>query len=306
MQDIGFYLLTTLKAIPYFVVLCGAIVLGKLAYVRTSQFSVDDELTKEDNPALGITVALYMLGLGIAVSGTVARGIGYDDPLVLVPVILFSLVSIGMMRLSVFVNDKLILNRFHTVKELVEDRNCGTAFVVGGGCVATGFIIHASWTVTTLGETFLVRVGTGLLLSLLYFVLGQLLLVLGGKVYELITPYDVHKSIEEDDNTAVGLSFCGFLVGLGIIGWRAIFRSTEDVLADVLIALWIMILGLILMVATRILADNIILPQRPLVKEVAEQQNVAAGAIVCICFIAIAIVYVIVLPVPGPPGVTNP
>ncbi len=298
MQDIGNYLLTTLMAIPYFGVLCAAVILGKLVYVRTSTFSVDAELTEKDNPALGITVSLYMLGLAIGLSGTVA-GIRHDDPWVLVPVMLYAAVSIGLMRLSVIINDRLILNRFQIVKEIVQDRNCGTGFVVGGSCVATGLILQASWTVANPGETFLIQIGSGLMYSLIYFVIGQILLVIGGKVYALITPYDVHKCIEDDDNTAVGLSFCGFLIGLGIIGWRAIFRSTEDVLADVLIALWIMILGLMLMVAVRILVDNVILPQRPLIKEVVEQRNVAAGAIVCVCFIAIAIIYVIVLPIPG-------
>jgi uncharacterized membrane protein YjfL (UPF0719 family) len=62
----------------------------------------------------------------------------------------------------------------------------------------------------------------GLLSSLVYSLVGLAVFVAGLFVFRLIMPYDVHKEIEADQNTALGIVMGAFIIGLAIIVAAAI------------------------------------------------------------------------------------
>lgn len=62
----------------------------------------------------------------------------------------------------------------------------------------------------------------GLVSSLLYSGVGLIVFVIGFYVIRLILPYDVHKEIEQDQNTALGIVIGSFILGLAIIVAAAI------------------------------------------------------------------------------------
>ena len=58
---------------------------------------------------------------------------------------------------------------------------------------------------------------TDLLATILYAVIGVLLLFLGYKVFDWLTPTDAQKKIFQERNTAVAILFGFFILGLAII-----------------------------------------------------------------------------------------
>jgi uncharacterized membrane protein YjfL (UPF0719 family) len=62
----------------------------------------------------------------------------------------------------------------------------------------------------------------GLLASLVYSLIGLAVFVAGLFVFRLIMPFDVHKEIEADQNTALGIVMGSFIIGLAIIVAAAI------------------------------------------------------------------------------------
>jgi uncharacterized membrane protein YjfL (UPF0719 family) len=62
----------------------------------------------------------------------------------------------------------------------------------------------------------------GALASIVYSTLGTLVFVAGFFVVRKILPFDVHKELEVDQNTAVGLVVSSFILGLAFIVGMAI------------------------------------------------------------------------------------
>jgi uncharacterized membrane protein YjfL (UPF0719 family) len=61
-----------------------------------------------------------------------------------------------------------------------------------------------------------------LLASLVYSLVGLAVFVAGLFVFRLVMPFDVHKEIEVDQNTALGIVMGCFILGLAIIVAAAI------------------------------------------------------------------------------------
>ncbi len=55
------------------------------------------------------------------------------------------------------------------------------------------------------------------ILSIIYAILGMVLLYVGYKVFDLVTPTDMQKKIFEEGNTAVAITVGAFIIGLAIV-----------------------------------------------------------------------------------------
>ena len=143
-------LLVTLQkvliSVPFFSMIALFLFIGKKLFDRTTDYDFQEELTKHDNPAFGVMISGFLLGLAIALGGT-TYGVGGESAQdAFFSLAIYGLLSIVLMWLSVKINDKLILYKFCIHKEIIEDKNCGTAFVVAGSAVATGFMISGALT----------------------------------------------------------------------------------------------------------------------------------------------------------------
>jgi putative membrane protein len=56
-----------------------------------------------------------------------------------------------------------------------------------------------------------------LILSLIYAVVGMILLYLGYRLFDLLTPTDMQKKIFEEGNTAVAITVGAFIIGLALV-----------------------------------------------------------------------------------------
>jgi uncharacterized membrane protein YjfL (UPF0719 family) len=271
------------SAVPNFVLGTLCWIAGWYLVDKTVKFDLKEQLTKEDNPAMGSMVSGYLLGLGFALMGTL-YGTGLNLFSDLGYILTGGILSILLMRLSIFVNNKFILYKFHIDKEIIEDKNSGTGQVVASSCIATGLILLGAQTGTS--DSWIL----GIRDIIVYWLAGQMILVVGGLVFQFITSYDVHGVIEHDDNEAAGWSFGGWLIALGIIICAALKGASGNVMVELRVLIIVSFVGLLLFSGTRIIVDKLILPGDSLSDEVAKQKNLAAGKVTCFSFIAIALI----------------
>ena len=53
--------------------------------------------------------------------------------------------------------------------------------------------------------------------GIIFSIVGLIVLMVGYKVFDMATPYDLNKQIAEENNVAAGIAVAGVLVSLGII-----------------------------------------------------------------------------------------
>ena len=194
--------------------------IAKLAYSSVyRRVDLNAELFTRDNQALAISTVGYYFGILIAFGGAISgesQGLSTD----MVTIGIYGLSAIVLMLLASFMCEKILLPAFNNTKEVVEDRNLGVGFVEAGVYIANGLIIFRATTgdaggASPAASTF-AAVGSGMLVLLAFWLLAQVVLVIAGRLYELVTPYRFLEELERD-NAAVGLAFGGALIGIGNI-----------------------------------------------------------------------------------------
>lgn len=234
-------------------------------YSQLAGYDVKDEVVKKDNMAVSVALAGYLLAISIVFIGCVlgpSKGLVQD----LIEVLKYSALGMVLLYVAHLVNDKLILHKFNNAKELVEDRNVGTGAVLAGSYIASGLIVAGS----IHGE------GGGIESALVFFVLGQLSLVVFTKIYDVITSYDLHEEIEQC-NYSAGIAFAGTLVALGIILSKA--ASGDFVSWEYNGSYFVLnaLIAFILLPLFRVVIDKLVITDDDLNKEIAEDKNIGAG-----------------------------
>lgn len=254
------------------------ILFSKMVNDWLTPFSVDEELTLKDNVAFAISIGGYLTATTIIFVGAMigpSQGIFQD----LLLVGGYSILGIGLLNISRYINDLCILYKFSNVKEIITDRNEGTGAVQFGSYVASGLIVAGSIS----GE------GGGILTAVIFFVLGQVALIGFTWLYNVITPFDVHDEIEKD-NVAAGIAFGGALIALGFIlmkGASGNFISWSHNLKK--FALDALLIFLLLPIV-RIFFDKIIIPKSDLNHEIKNDKNIGAGFLEAIVMIGFSVI----------------
>ena len=245
------------------------------------EYRLTHELVEQDNPALALALTGYYAGLVLAIGGTL---VGPDKGLLedLIDLVVYGSVGILLLNASWYICDRVILYKFKVSDELIRDHNQGTGAVSAGVSVASGFILYGSVQGT----------GGNIWTVCAFWLVGQLMLILAGLVYNLITPYSIHDEIEKD-NAAAGVSFAGVLVAMGIIIGLAAegdFASWSESLPEYI---GYSLLGLVLLPVIRFLTDKLLLPTVNLTDEIAGQEKPNLGAAYIEAFSYIAAAFII-------------
>ena len=249
----------------------GLLVLVVAKYVQDwlTPYSLDEELTEHDNPALGLAVTGYLIGvmiifLGAVVGPDLSDKLSWQELLLEVAIDLgYGIAALNVARLIV---DKLVLTRFSTVKEIITDRNAGTGAVECGAYIGSALVIAGA----IHGE------GGGPLTALVFFVLGQLVLVGFTRFYQMITKYDIHAEIERD-NVAAGVALGLSMIAISIIVFKGTVMEFEGWVENLT---WFGIdvaLGFVLLYVLRKVTDVVFLPRSSLAHEIAHDQNLNAA-----------------------------
>lgn len=257
---------------------------AKWVFQRTTRYCIDEELTDRDNPAFGIAFGGYMVGIAVALSGTLLPWEAIHSVVDLLTIAFFGVLAALLMRISLWINDAAILHQFPIQKELVVEHNLGTGFVVAGSSIATGFMLRG--VMAGYSDSFLLGVRD----IAVYFLTGQAILIIGAWVYTKTARYDIHKEIERR-NTAAGISMSGYLAALGYIVSTALTGATSVWMDEIVTSLAISMVGILLLVVAHVFADYAMLPKSPLVKEIVEDRNTAAGVVAATSFLLVAILF---------------
>lgn len=263
-------IITVAEAVSY---VFGAFIMffiGKLVYdLLHKKIDVKSELVEKDNFAFSIAHTGYLVGLLLAIGSSIvgpSNGILTD----FIDMAIYGGMSIILLNLSIIICDKVILRKFSVYKEIIEDQNEGTGVVEAAVAVASGLIIFGAVS----GESG--GIAHGILTAVVFWAVGQVVLILTSIIYNLTLSYNVFEEIEKD-NVAVGVAFAGILVAIANLIRFAVsgdFISWSESFANIGIEL---IIGLLLLPVVRFLADRVLLPGRKITDELVNQEKPNIG-----------------------------
>ncbi|SFT73521.1 Uncharacterized membrane protein YjfL, UPF0719 family [Lishizhenia tianjinensis] len=259
------------------------IILSRFVYkILHPAIDLDHEMVEKDNFAFNLSQVGYYIGIVIAMGGIMTSEAHPDLLKDILYTFVYGIAAILLMNISSFLNDKLLLFKFNIKKELVEDQNSGMGALEAGSYIATGLILYgalqleADYPMAALG----------------YWFIAELALIVTGHFYTWMVPYNVHKEIEED-NIAVGVSFGGMIVALGVLIEHGIALEHSTWLDGLSYMGLNVIAGIILLPLLRFVTDKVLLPKRKLVDEIVHQEepNIGAALVEAFSYVAGAIIF---------------
>ena len=170
-----------------------------------------------------------------------------------------------LIHLSRYLNDWLILYEFDNNREVVQEKHTAVAIVEGATYLATAYLVGGAfydWE-------------SGLWLAIVWFLIGQSLLVLLALLYPLFERAAA-KALD-DHNVAVGIALGGFLLSGGIVCGAVISGPSQGWRQDTLIVTVYVSAWLVLMLAAHVLANLLTFRSSRLRDEVVQQRNIAAA-----------------------------
>lgn len=238
-------------------------------------------LTDHDNPAIGLAAAGYLFGV-IWTVAVLMSGPGGGLLKDIVDILLYGVVGIVLLTVVSILTCRLFLG-LH-VRDQLEGHNVSAAIVVAGVYVATSLTYSGALA----GE------GGGFWILLLFFILGQLALLLMTYVFRWLTAYDDVQEIASG-NIAAGLALSGLLMAMGIIVSDAAagdYTTLGDSIGSFLLSLLVF---LIFYPVRQVVVQGIILGGglsfRAILldQEIARDRNVAAGLLEAVSYVATAL-----------------
>lgn len=258
---------------------------------RTKDFN-DDEHIDDGNVAVGLRRAGLYLGIAIALSGALrgaSKGFWFDS----IQLFIDGLIITGLMFSSRFINDFIMLGHINNDAECIrifklpdgrqKVGNTAVGIVEAGMYLGTGFILHGAISGTSAGFF------QGIVSAVLFFVVGQLALLIFGLLYELITPFNVRKQIKAN-NPAAGIGLSGSIAALAIILMASISGPFTGWKSDLASFGIYAVFGIAALLICRVVIDKLLLPTTNIVTEITEDKNTAAVLVVESAVIAVAIV----------------
>ena len=258
--------------------------LAKLAQEVLTPYRINDQLSQKNNTALGLSITGYFLGVITVFIGvlyqplTVIRSDQWqltgDFWLDVVEVLLYSVAGILILNATRIIVDKLVLYKFQTQKEIIEDQNTGSGAVEFAVYLAVGLVIAASIAGTGAGIEGVsdTTLADTIIRSVVFFVLGITVLILFSLFYELTTSFDIHDEIERD-NAAVGIALAGNLVAIGLVIFKAVFGEFIDWTQSLTAFATFAIVGFVLLYIVRIVVDFVLLPGTRVADELVKSRN---------------------------------
>ena len=245
--------------------------IGKAAYkLFNPKVQVSDQLVEHDNLAFAFSYVGYFVGLLIALGSALS---GESDGLVadLIHIATYGILAIVLLNLSRIINNKLILSKFDLKHSIVEQENVGAGIIQGANSIAIGLIVYGAITGDGQG------IGGPEVTAILYWLLGQLILFITTKVYDLITPYDIQDHVEKG-NVAVAVGFSGAIIAIANLICNALLHDFQSWIITLEDVGFEVALGLIFLPIARLFCDKILLPGQNLTDELINQEKPNIGA----------------------------
>lgn len=274
------YVQTSYELVAYLAIAFIIFYIGKIIYALFNpDIRINHELVEHDNLAFAIAHAGYFVGLTIIIGSVISgpsKGLITD----ISEISIYGVLSILLLNISTKINDKIILHKFSLKKEIIVDRNVGAGVIEAANMIASGLIISGA----VLGESESLL--SGIISASVYWLVGQVIILLASVIYNAILPYDVHEHIEKD-NVAVGIGYSGAMIAFANIIRFSISHEFSTALEAGIDIAFHVLLGIALLPVLRFLTDKILLPGRKITDEIINQEhpNIGAGIIEAFAYI---------------------
>lgn len=257
--------------------------LARLAKYVSAGYDVHHELVDKDNIAVAVSLAGYYLGVVIIFVGAYlgpSQGLLAD----LVIVGGYTLLGVLLLNIARVINERFLLPHFSVSKELLEDRNVGVGAILMASYLSAALVVAGA----IHGQ------GGGLLTALVFYAVGQIVLVVFTVIYDRTVPYSLHDELESG-NVAAGIGFSGALIAIGLIVMNAVagdFIGWVENGIDVAVQVSVIILYLI---GVRFFFDKVMLPGAELNHEIARDRNIGAGVLEFAVSIGFSVVLIMIV-----------
>lgn len=261
-------LIVLLIDLVYVAVALTVLLIGKITLDLLTPFKLDDQLSAKDNPAFGVALIGYYLGILIVFIGATygAMQAGMNLWQSLLRDVGWSVAGIVLLNISRVITDRAVFPKFSTRKEIVTDRNVGMGAIECGVYIGSALMVAGAIS----GK------GGSILTALAFWALGQVALVAFAWAYKLISRYDFDGEIERD-NVAAGLAYGGNVIAMGIVLMRSLLGDFESWSANLIRFGWYFGFAFVVLLVGRYVIDFVLLPGRTLREEIVQDRNVNAG-----------------------------
>jgi len=255
--------------------------------------SMTEVISKDDKSALGIALAGFLFGV-VQITAEVLAGEGHQSLLVDAGLVaLWGLGSIALLTLLSLFGFKL----FHGVDYMqeVQKGNVAVGIVAAARFIATSMVIAAAISGENMTESSaLVTEGSAALASFVFFLVGQLTLIVVTWLFRFLTSYDDAKELASG-NIAAALSYSGLMIGMGIAIHKGIKGEFIGYAAGLLSYAKSMSVVIAFYPIRQFLVQGLLIGGSfapyggTLDQEISQDRNVAAGTIEAMAYIGTAL-----------------
>ncbi len=259
------------------------LVIGNRLYDLTTKFD-DEKLITGDAKNFAVALrTVYLTAYALGLSGPLLGStdeLMYGLPLVDMGwmAVDAGLIFVALM-ISGFVSSRVLLRGINN-DEHVEKGNLAVAALEAGNYLAIGLILKEAFTFND--DMSYIDAGV-------FFVCGQVTLIVFFWIYEAITSFQVKEEIK-DGNTSAGIVAGAMLLALGIVIAGAISGPFVDLTTDLLLIAKASTQGIVMLLAIRLLSSKFILRTTNIKHEIVTDHNHAAALKHAFALIAMAIV----------------
>lgn len=261
------FLDTLITSLIYLALSFVLFIVGKLVFkLFHKEVEVAKELVEHDNLAFAVAHVGYYVGILLAVGSAIvgpSHGLVQD----MIDISIYGLLAIILLNIALIINDKIILRKFSIREEISRKQNLAVGVAEGAIAVSTGLILLGSVS----GE------GGSVMTAIVFWALGQVLLILTALLYNAITRFDLYEQLGKA-NVAVAVGFAGALIAIANLirfGLSGGFESWQENLLNVGLEVGV---GFVFLPVVRVVTDKLLLPGRNLTDELVNQEKPNLGA----------------------------
>lgn len=183
-------------------VFCFLFIAKKISDALTPHFDDDAAIEKENNTAVALRRFGLYTGISIALAGVMTDDVSGIEILVF---LLDGAIATAIFFVAHFINDFAIVPHVRN-NVLIEAGNVSTGILEAGSFIATGILLNGVFAGTE-GGTFY---------SIVFFFLGQLLLIIAVYLHQKLYRFNVTKCMI-DGNMSAGITVAGLLIAYSLI-----------------------------------------------------------------------------------------
>ncbi len=241
--------LTYLALLGVFAVL---FVLGRVILNRWSAADSDNDsavLMGAGNMAVALRHGSFYMGLGIALISTIGMANQAGSfALMLAEEFGWGIGILAALCASLWINEKLVLPKVNN-SEALGAGNEAVGIVEAGSLLGTAFIMTGTMH------------GTGpIAATVVFFVIGQVLMLAMVRLYDMISPVDYQAEIGNKGNLAASILMFGKIVAISLIIRNAITGSSTGWVSDLTGSLLSFAVGFVALAGVEYLVDKVLFP----------------------------------------------